>query len=235
MLRLIIYLAEPKNREMAIYKFRVSFEDYDDVIREIDIQSTQTFLDLHETIHRTTGYDPEKSSSFYVSNDQWIKNEEIAYLPTQRKTDRGVALMENTKLLKFIDDPHQKFYYTYNFDRPYDFHVELMKILDEEKGKEYPFVAKVTGDAPKPLGLIPTPVPTTGDEDDFDFLEDEIEPEEVEDDFIAVDDLAVNLHESADIVPKVAESEEEHEDDFLDEFPDNDNLEADEFPKDEDY
>ena len=234
MLRLIIYLAEHKNRKMAIYKFRVSFEDYDDVIREIDIQSTQTFLDLHKTIHSTTGYDPAKSSSFYVSNDQWIKNEEIAYLPTQRKIDRGVALMDNTKLLKFIDDPHQKFYYTYNFDRPYDFHVELMKILDEEKGKEYPFVAKVTGDAPKPLGIIPTPVPTTGDEEDFDFLEDEIEPE-VDDDFVAVEDLALNLHESEDIVPKVEESEEDHDDEFLDEFSDDDTPDADEFRKEDDY
>ena len=123
---------------MAIYRFKVSFEDYDDVIREIDIKSTQTFEDLHRAIHRTTGYNPEKSSSFYVSNDHWIKAEEIAFLPNPRKADTGIALMTGTKLHKFIDDPHQKFYYTYNFERPYDFHVELIKILDEEKGKEYP-------------------------------------------------------------------------------------------------
>jgi hypothetical protein len=216
---------------MAIYKFKVSFEDYDDVIREIDIRSTQTFLDLHKTIHSTTGYDPEKSSSFYVSNDQWIKNEEIGFLPTQRKIDRGIALMENTKLNKFIDDPHQKFYYTYNFDRPYDFHVELMKILDEEKGKEYPFVAKVTGEAPKPLGLIPTPVPTTGDEEDFDFLDEEIEPEEVEDDFVAVDDLTLDLHEDENAPkPEV----EEEQDEFMDEFSDTDNIDPD-FHKEDDY
>ncbi|HEY0176461.1 MAG TPA: hypothetical protein VGC08_08785, partial [Pedobacter sp.] len=95
---------------MAIYRFRISFEDYDEVIREIDIKSTQTFEDLHKAVHRSTGYSTEKSSSFYVSSDHWIKGDEIAYLPHQRKIDRGVALMENAKLSSFIEDPHQKFY-----------------------------------------------------------------------------------------------------------------------------
>ena len=50
----------------------------------------------------------------------------------------------------FIDDPHQKFYYTYNFDRPYDFHVELMKIiLDENPNVTYPYIVRSVGDAPK--------------------------------------------------------------------------------------
>jgi len=62
----------------------VSFEDYDDVERDIDIKSNQTFEDLHKAIHGSTGYKIEASSSFYVSNDQWIKNEEIAFLPNQR-------------------------------------------------------------------------------------------------------------------------------------------------------
>ena len=87
---------------MAIYRFRVTFEDYDDVVREIDIKSTQTFEDLHKAIHRSTGYNAEKSSSFYVSSDQWIKAEEIAFLPNQNKVDRVVALMTGTKLFNFI-------------------------------------------------------------------------------------------------------------------------------------
>ena len=70
---------------MAIYRFRVSFEDYDDIMREIDMLSSQTFEDLHNAIHTTTGYKPDQSSSFYVSTDQWIKGDEIAYLPSQRK------------------------------------------------------------------------------------------------------------------------------------------------------
>lgn len=215
---------------MAIYRFKVSFEDYDDVIREIDIKSTQTFEELHLAIHRTTGYNPEKSSSFYVSNDHWIKAEEIAFLPNQRKTDAGVALMTGTKLYKFIDDPHQKFYYTYNFERPYDFHVELIKILDEEKGKEYPVLVRSFGEAPRPPGSVVIPV-ETGEEGEFDFLHDIDEPDE--EDIISMgveeDDLGEGL------VVKEHHEEEEEKDDIMDEFADNDNLDADEFDSKDDY
>ncbi len=33
---------------MAVYKFRVSFEDYDDIHRDIEIKSNQTFADFHK-------------------------------------------------------------------------------------------------------------------------------------------------------------------------------------------
>ena len=162
---------------MAIYRFRVTFEDYDDIIREIEIISSKTFLDLHQAIHEALGYNPDCSSSFYVSNDQWKKGEEIAYLPSELKKGKGVNLMEDARLNKFIDDPHQKFYYIYNFSRPYEFHIQLIKILKEEEGKEYPFVFKSTGKAPKPFNNTDLlddslDIPTEEVKNEFDFLND---------------------------------------------------------------
>ena len=159
---------------MAVYRFRVTFEDYEDVYRDIDMPSKGTFLELHHEIHKSTGYNPEVSSSFYVSNDQWKKGTEIAHLPSARKASMDVLLMENVRLSKFIDDPHQKFYYIYNFDRPYDFHVELVKILKEEEGKEYPALFKSVGQAPKMAAAANFPVSTDVDDDeDDDFIEEE--------------------------------------------------------------
>ena len=216
---------------MAIYRFKVSFEDYDDVVREIDIKSTQTFEDLHQAIHRTTGYNPEKSSSFYVSNDHWIKAEEIAFLPNERKTSAGVALMSGTKLYKFIDDPHQKFYYTYNFERPYDFHVQLIKILDEEKGKEYPTLVRSNGEAPKPPGSVVIPV-EADEEGDFDFLDDLEEPE---DDVIQLMDVSDEELGEGIVVGDHPDEPEAEKDDIMDEFADNENLDAEDFDAKEDY
>lgn len=209
---------------MAVYRFRVSFEDYDDIIREIDIRTNQSFLDLHFAIHQTTGYPAEKSSSFYVANDQWLKADEIAYMPSQRKVDNGVAMMDKSKLANFIDDPHQKFYYTYNFERPYDFHVELIKILlEDEKGKEYPSLFRAVGEAPKPPGSVI--VPAAADvPDEFDFLNEmEYAPEDAED-METVDELGA----------PVAHEEEEEKDEFLDEFSDNDSVDPEDIQK-EDY
>ena len=217
---------------MAIYRFRVSFEDYDDIERDIDIKSNKTFEDLHRAIHQSTGYNSEVSSSFYVSNDQWIKNEEIAFMPNQRKINNGVALMANSKLSSFIDDPHQKFYYTYNFDRPYDFHVELIKIiLNEEPGKTYPLVVRSLGEVPKIAGSISIPpaAAAASSSDDFDFLNElDFQPEDA-DDLERMNDMGINTD-----VESEESDEDEEKDEFMDdEFSDNEGYDSDDLQKDD--
>ncbi|KQN35869.1 hypothetical protein ASE92_06925 [Pedobacter sp. Leaf41] len=209
---------------MAIYKFRITFEDFDDVVREIDIKSNQTFEDLHKAIHKSTGYNAEKPSSFYVSTDNWLKGDEIAYLPNERKKDR-VVLMENSKLSGFIEDPHQKFYYIYNFDRPYDFHVELVKIvLNPDPNIEYPFLAKSTGEAPKimeqngPQSVDPRGAVAAASE--FDFLNEMNFVPEDTDELEAMGEMGINEKESDD-------DEESEDDEFGDEFSDGDNFDDD--------
>ena len=203
------------------------FEDYDDIVREIEIQSKQTFEDFHKIIQQSTGYNAEVSSSFYVSNDYWIKGDEIAYLPSAKKTDRGVALMEKSKLSNFIDDPHQKFYYTYNFERPYDFHIELTKILlDDITATVYPRIVRSVGDAPKPFGAVAVvPVLDESTEEDFDFLHEEgLNPEDAND-FAELDEVAD--------VPAV--EDEGPEDVFDDEFADNEQVEDEDHNAKDDY
>lgn len=216
---------------MAIYRFKVSFEDFDEVVREIDIKSNQTFEDLHRAIHQSTGYSPEKSSSFYISTDHWIKGDEIAYLPNQRKVDRGVALMENSKLSSFIEDPHQKFYYIYNFDRPFDFHVELIKIiLQADPGVQYPAIFKKIGEAPKIIdknNFGQVAVSSNPVSSDFDFLNEmNFVPEDTEE-LEAMDGRGISASQTDD---------DEHSDDSdSDEFSDDENYEDEAYDDKEDY
>src|SRR5690606_40056628 len=100
--------------------------------------------------------------------------------------------MEDVRLSKFIDDPHQKFYYIYNFDRPYEFHVELIKILKEEEGKVYPLVSKRIGEAPKSAAASNFPL-TTGLEDIDD--DDEVTIDETE---YGVDDDELDMFDEDD-------------------------------------
>jgi hypothetical protein len=215
---------------MALYRFKVTFEDYDEVMREIDVKSNQTFEDLHRAIHQSTGYNPEFPSSFYISNDQWTKGEEITYLPNQKRIDRGISLMEKVKLSSFIDDPHQKFYYTFNFDRPFDFHVELMKIiLDENPNVTYPHIVKSIGEAPRQFNNAATPTILPPTSEDFDFLNEmEFEPEDAED-FSEVD-------ETGEVVSSRGRDEDDEQaDDMDDEFSDNEHMEDEGHGNDDDY
>lgn len=207
---------------MALYRFRVTFEDYDEVSRDIDVKSNQTFEDLHRAIHQSTGYNPEYSSSFYISNDQWMKGEEITYLPNQKRIDRKIPLMEKIRLSSFIDDPHQKFYYTFNFDRPFDFHVELMKIiLDETPGATYPLVVRSAGEAPKQFGNVfnTTAEAVAIEDEDNDFVAEMLYNPEDAEDFSEVTDTGIDDPEEE------KKEEEEEEDEFGfgdDEFEDED-------------
>ena len=217
---------------MAIYRFKISFEDFDDVVREIDIKTNQTFEDLHRAFHRSTGYDADKSSSFYVSTDNWIKGDEIALLPNQRKIDNGVTLMEKAKLSSFVEDPHQKFYYIYNFERPFDFHVELIKIiLENDPNIEYPFLVKSTGEAPKIIdknNMAAFTASTAAASSEFDFLNELDFVAEDTEELEAMGGRGINAEE----VDEDSEEEEEKDD-----FAEGDDFEEDfgSSGKDDDY
>jgi hypothetical protein len=148
---------------MAVYRFRVTFEDYDDIHRDIEIKSTQTFEDLHHAIHNSIAFDAAKPSSFYMSDDYWKKGKEITNRELNEEESSKCALMNTARLCDFIADPHQKIYYVFDFTSNWTFHVELIKIVvSEEPGAKYPRCIKVTGEAPKQfgitnLGAIPEP------------------------------------------------------------------------------
>ena len=167
---------------MATYRFRVTFEDYDDVTRDIEIRSTQTFEELHYAIQNAIGFDASKPTSFFLSDDNWKKGKELTTRDLRNDETETASPVRNSRLCDFIIDPHQKIYYIFDISSQWTFRIELVKInREEEQGATYPRCIKSTGDAPKQY-LVATvaalPVP-----EDFDIsIEDETEePEDAED------------------------------------------------------
>src|SRR5205085_8708558 len=99
---------------MATYRFRVTFEDYDDVTRDIEIRSTQTFEEFHHAIQNAIGFDASKPASFYISDDNWKKGKEITTRNLSEEESEKIASVKNSRLCDFIVDPHQKFYYVFD-------------------------------------------------------------------------------------------------------------------------
>lgn len=165
----------------AVYRFRVTFDDNEDVYREIEIKSTQTYEDLHHAIVKSISFDGQHNASFFISDDMWRKGEEIVLNPPEDNTNKNhrttaVAakrLMSKCKMAALIDDPHQKFVYIYDPKTGWTFLVELVKIQDEGK-KNYPDCVKSIGDAPKQYKkTTAAPVAIDDEEDDFDDDADE--------------------------------------------------------------
>ena len=197
-----------------VYRFRVTFEEYDEVSRDIDILSSQTFEDLHHTIQASIGFDDSKLASFYMSNDLWIKGQEISLEKRKDKNGQNSALMRDSKLCNFIADPHQKIYYISDYDASWSFFMELVKILPSaDMTKSYPVCVKVNGESPKQYNVVARPVVV---DEEFDALqvEEDLAPEEdvmvdETEDGVEMDEIAGMSEEGEEEVEKDEEMEEE--------------------------
>jgi hypothetical protein len=133
-----------------VYKFKVSFEDYEDISRVIEIKATQTFLDFHKAILDSIKFDDKQMASFYMSNDSWKKGQEITLEDMSEGDEKRIPIMANSKLNQFVADPHQKILYVYDFIECWAMNIELVSIQKEENPKtNYPVCIKSTGLAPK--------------------------------------------------------------------------------------
>lgn len=142
---------------MAVYKFKISFEDYDDIFRVIEIKSTQTFFDFHKAILESIAFDTKQMASFYMSNDSWKKFQEVTLedMTDGEDADKKLPIMSKSILADFIADPHQKMVYIYDFIELWTLHIELIGIeIKEKAGVKYPLCSKTVGLAPKQYDKI---------------------------------------------------------------------------------
>ena len=138
---------------MAVYKFKVTFEDYEDIYRVIEIKSSQTFLEFHKAILDSIGFDQKQMASFYMSNDSWKKEQEITLEDMSDYNDENtvpIPTMKDSRMSMFVNDPHQKIIYVYDFIEMWTMHIELTGIdINEKAGTKYPVCTKQGGLAPK--------------------------------------------------------------------------------------
>ena len=137
-----------------IYRFKIWFEEMEDIIRWIDIKPSHSFLDFHNAIQDAIGFDKKELASFYISDDKWKKHMEISVEDMNMGHDGGdsedpVILMKDSRLRDWINDPHQRFIYVTDYLANWTLFCELQMIADEQPKKEYPLLYKSEGKAPR--------------------------------------------------------------------------------------
>lgn len=135
---------------MHAYRFRILTDEQDDFVRDIEIMANQTFLDFHQYLVRLLEFDSNELASFSICNSKWYKLSEITLLDMEveeeteedednKKADKmKTFLMADSRLNSFIEDPHQRLIYEYDFLNLRTFYLELTKILPAELGIQYP-------------------------------------------------------------------------------------------------
>ncbi len=170
---------------MAIYRFKCSIEDYDDLFRFVEVKSGSTFESFQNIILQAFNFDNNLDCSFFMSDDKWRMFDEIT---SGKKTIKGRPsenVAKDSKLNKFIFDPHQKILMIYDYAKEWTFRLEMVNISPAPKdGVIYPFVYKSVGIAPKQYNAVGVPNIKGEEEDEFEFIKNQIlvaDEEEVND------------------------------------------------------
>lgn len=138
---------------MAIFRFRVYWEDDESTYRDICIRHTQSFFDFHLAILKSFEFDNKHKATFYRSNDNWQRGREISLEKYDKAYKVEPLLMVDVTLGSEVKDPNQKFIYEYDFNKNWHFMLELINVEKEENAKlAYPACVRTEGLAPSQYG-----------------------------------------------------------------------------------
>lgn len=140
---------------MHIYKFRILSDEKEDFIRDIEIKSTQTFESFHYAIIESIEFAGNELASFFICDRKWNKTKEITLIDMKIEIDEKeknddfddeeevkivyqTSIMKDSKINQFIEDPHQRMVWEYDFFNLRTLYIELLKIVPAIDGIDYP-------------------------------------------------------------------------------------------------
>jgi hypothetical protein len=135
---------------MGAYKFRVLLDNESnaEIFRDIIIDQKASFESFYRAIIASFGFSDKHMASFYVSNENWDKGEEITLVDVNFDSDsEQVGVMANLNLEDRVKDGNQKFILVHDFMSMWIFLIELQSFVDENV--ETPYVALQVGQPPR--------------------------------------------------------------------------------------
>lgn len=147
----------------------ISAED-DNFIREIKIDGEATFFELHHFIQQLLNFDPSQMASFFMTDEDWQKNEEITLMDMAMDEGSDSLIMSEIPLSKMISEVKQRMIYTFDLFNDRNLFIEVYGI----EGSQCP-VPKCTreyGPAPEQLDMSSILEETLGERSNnekFDF------------------------------------------------------------------
>jgi len=115
-------------------KFRILLDSHknEEVFHDLLVSSDENFETFFKSIIEAFGFRGDQMASFYVSNENWDKGEEISLLDLSEGEEASeLQIMKNTRLNEHLLDTDQKFILVYDFLKMWIFLVELIGIQEE--------------------------------------------------------------------------------------------------------
>ena len=136
-----------------IYLFRIISDENPAFFRDLVADDSDTFLDFHQILQKDLGYDPTQLASFFITNDEWEKQQEITLIDMSPDPGVSTFTMDQTTLGEHLHDLDQRMIYVFDFFSDRAFYIELIESSDENSPKHTPFIGHSKGDPPPQLAL----------------------------------------------------------------------------------
>ena len=160
-----------------IFRFRIVLDAEEDIFRDLELENSSTFEDLHNAIIQSFGLSGHEMATFYVTDDEWNQGEEISLFDLS-EGGSDIQLMSQTVISSVVSEERTKLIYVYDFMSMWTFMVELGEIVEEAQGTDYPNLLYVHGQVPSDA---PEKVfEAEGSEDHFDEFEDDYSTDDYE-------------------------------------------------------
>jgi hypothetical protein len=177
-----------------ILLFRIISDEDQEFYRDLVIDGSDTFLDFHHVLQENLGFDPTQLASFFITNENWEKQNEITLIDMMQEPGAETLTMDKVIMEQYFDDVNQRMIYVFDFFSERAFFMELIETSDQESPKKTPFIAQSVGDPPQQLALDMLMEELT-DEGEADPDDDDDNPEG---DDLRLDDLDPDLFGSGD-------------------------------------
>jgi hypothetical protein len=107
------------------YIVSLFLESNENVVREIEISSTNSLYQLHKIITKSCDLDDKELASFYVTNDNLDLLREITLVSFE---ENNQDLMINTLIIDVLEKKQDKLIYVYDYLKMWRFLIELKEV-----------------------------------------------------------------------------------------------------------
>lgn len=114
--------------------------EIDEFFRDFELKDNQNFYDFHRAIQSELDYDEKQMASFFLTDENWGKIEEISLFELTDPDDgtSNSIMMHQSILSDYIKEKGQQLLYEFDFFLERAYFIKLVDIYKEEALLEYP-------------------------------------------------------------------------------------------------
>ncbi len=138
-----------------IYTFKITSSEVEGFVREIEIDHEQTYLEFHNKIQESIGYDNTQMASFYQVKPTGERGLEIALfeMNTEEDDNLNIVPMDVSMMREFVSPKRPELIYVFDFFSDRFFDVVLSAKRNTKPRAKLPKCTVSEGDAPEQIKM----------------------------------------------------------------------------------